>query len=190
MSKQFAFDNALICKAGHVANIYKELHPERNTEHCLICPEEVISACPSCNTPIRGGYYSTEVWNTTYAGSIISPQHSNTRTHTQELTSLDNYQFPAYCHKCGQPYPWTEERLAVGEQIVDALEGLDPEQKSQLKALFPDLIIETPRSNLAVIELAKIVDAFRSFGKDVFINWLANNMVPVLYTLLKTLLRQ
>lgn len=189
MSKQFAFDNAQICKAGHVANIYKGLHPEYNTEHCLICSEEIISECPSCHTPIRGGYYSREVFSTTYAGSIISQQHSHTRTHTQELTTLDNYQIPAYCHKCGNPYPWTAERLAVGEQIVDALEGLDPDQKSQLKSLFPDLIIETPRSHLAVIELAKIVEAFRSFGKDVFINWLFNNIAPTLYTLLKTLLQ-
>ena len=122
MSKQLLFDNAQICKAGHVSNIYKTLHPECNCDHCLLCPEETISECPSCHTPIRGGYYSVTAWSTTYAGSIIASQRSNIRTHTQELTTLDDYQVPAYCHKCGAPYPWTSEKLRYGERIVEALD--------------------------------------------------------------------
>ena len=187
MSKQLFFDNAQICKAGHVSNIYKTLHPECNCDHCLFCPEETISDCPSCHTPIRGGYYSRMAWNTTYAGSIISSARTHTRTQINELTNLNDYQVPAYCHKCGAPYPWTEEMLRYGERIVEALDDLPSEKKAQLKALFPDLIVETPRSQLAVLELAKALDAIQCFGKEIFINWLSQNMAPVLYALLQSL---
>ena len=186
MGKQLSFDCALICKAGHVANIYKSLHPECNSEHCLLCPEEIISECPSCHTPIRGGYYSLAIYsNMARVGDYSGQTH--TTTHYQELTKSDEYQVPAYCHKCGAPYPWTAEMLRYGERIVEALDDLPPEKKAQLKSLFPDLIVETPRSQLAVLELGKALDAIQCFGKEIFINWLSQNMAPVLYALLQSL---
>lgn len=189
MSKNYSFDTALICKAGHVANLYKSLHSECNIKHCLLCPEEVISECPHCHERIRGGYYSEAVWSeTAYVGDPVFPdEHNHLTIHYQELTTPDNYQLPAYCHECGQPYPWTAETLRYGEQIVDALEALTPEKKAILKSLFPDLIVETPRSRLAVLELAKILDTFQCFGKDVLINWLSQNMAAVLYALLQSM---
>ena len=189
MSKQNVFDNAQICKAGHVSNIYTKLHPECNVDHCIICPEETISECPSCHAPIRGGYYSHEVWSTSYAGSIISSQSPITRSRNHELTTLDSYQVPAYCHHCGQPYPWTESLLQEADTIIDSFDELTEEQRKLLKDKFPDLLTETPRTISSALTFSKLINGLTSVGsavgKGFLVSLLEKHVPETLFTLMQ-----
>ena len=169
-------DTAQICLNGHIVNLSCKNNPKANTSHCPQCGEKTITACLHCSAPIRGAAYYKRALFATSTGVCSVPKLIESE-----------YPVPAYCHNCGAPYPWTEEMLRYGERIVEALDDLPPEKKSQLKALFPDLIVETPRSQLAVLELAKALNAVQCFGKEIFINWLSQNMAPVLYALLQSL---
>lgn len=189
MSKQLDFDNAQICKAGHVSNIYMKLHPERNAEHCLICPEETISMCPSCNTPIRGGHYSLVTWSTTYAGSIISPKDPQIRTHYQDLTTLDNYQIPAYCHKCGNPYPWTKSLLEEANTIIDSFDSeLNEEQRAILKERFPDLLTDNPKRTSAMLQYNQLINGLKGIGsilgKELLIDLLKKHVPETIFIMM------
>ena len=190
MSKNFGFDTALICKAGHVANLYKDLHSECNIKHCLLCPEEVISECPHCHERIRGGYYSEAVWSeTAYVGDPVFPDEQNHLTiHYQELTTPDNYELPAYCHKCGQPYPWTEKLLNDAEIIIDSFDELSVEDRKLLKDRFPDLVFNTPNSTSAALFYSKLIACLKSVGsvvgKDLLIRLLSEHVPESLFTLM------
>lgn len=192
MSTSFYFDHAQICENGHVINIHIGEHPECNADYCPLCGAKVLSACPQCERSIPGSHnkeisYLNPVSGQEYDPLSVSPIRTEILTQVTPLINDKDYVVPAYCPRCGAPYPWTAATLAEGERIVDALDELPPDKKEKLKSYFPDLIIETPRSHLAVLELAKILDCLQSFGKPILVNWLSQNMLPILYALLQSL---
>ena len=84
------------------------------------CGAETISSCEKCKTPIK---------------------------YEEDVTS---YNFvPRCCYECGFPYPWFEEINAVIKTIEkeDSLSEMD---KKELIDALPDIIRETPKTNLAV----------------------------------------
>ena len=58
------------------------------------------------------------------------------------------YVRPAYCPRCGKPYPWTESSLVAAREAADESE-LSAEDKERLKATFNDLAVDSPRTALA-----------------------------------------
>ena len=92
------YDVAQICENGHVANSMAQKYPGINQEHCDRCGAPTIMACPSCQTAIRGYYHVTRV------------------------VGFDDYAAPAFCYKCGNPFPWTAARLRAAEDLADELD--------------------------------------------------------------------
>jgi hypothetical protein len=125
------YDTALICMNGHVINSMAQRQPVHNTAYCNRCGAAVVSKCLSCDTGIRGEFYS---------GGIIFGYHA-----------------PAYCHTCGNAFPWTSERLQAARQLALEAEGLSPEERAQLEGTLDDLIRETPRTPLAVQRFKRLV---------------------------------
>ena len=190
MCSHFDFDTAQICKAGHLANLYKNLHSECNIKHCLLCPEEVISECPHCHERIRGGYFSCTVYSeTAYVGDPIFPDEQRlSTTHYKELTKPEEYQIPAYCHHCGQPYPWTESLLQEADAIIDSFDELEEEQRKLLKDRFPDLLAETPHSMSSALSFSKLINGLTSVssavGKGFLISLLEKHVPETLFILM------
>lgn len=129
------YHNALICENGHILSPTIDLKTNFDSPFCTECGARTISKCPHCESEIRGVSYD----------------------------SLDfYYSLPSYCHNCGKPYPWTESALKVAALLIQEDENLDNEQKQTLQDCLPDLITETPSTNLAVVRLKK---ALKKVGK-------------------------
>jgi hypothetical protein len=64
---------------------------------------------------------------------------------------------PRFCHECGQPYPWTEAKLAAAQELADELEGLTSEEREKLKASVVELTRDTAQTELAVVRYKKII---------------------------------
>lgn len=121
-----SYDTAQICLNGHVVNTSAASSPESNQKYCVLCGSETITACPDCNTTIRGDYK--------VHGLIIA---------------ID-YDKPAYCNSCGKPFPWTVIGLEEASKLADTFKKLSQKEKQQLKDSFPDLISDTPKTIVAV----------------------------------------
>ena len=106
MCKKLIFQNACICKAGHICNDCTQLMPELNYKFCNICGEETITHCSACNTAIQGALVRYDE---------LFQQWSVERNLNFE---------PAYCPECGTPFPWTQERLHAAQGIIDMLDEL------------------------------------------------------------------
>ena len=117
------WDTALICINGHVITSALELLPHYNAPFCRKCGAPTISKCHACGAEIHGDYRDT----------IIS-----------------HYQRPAYCHACGKPCPWTEQSLAALKELAYEAKELSPEEQDRLAQSFGDLLIDTPRTEVAV----------------------------------------
>lgn len=138
MSESY-YDLAQICRNGHVINSMAHDYPNRNQDHCDRCGAPTITACPSCNTSIRGHYH---------VPNVIAPSW---------------YTAPAFCYKCGKPFPWTAAGLSAAEELADELEGLTEQERESLKKSLNDLICETPNTPVAETRFKRLM---KKVGKD------------------------
>jgi hypothetical protein len=124
---------AQVCLNGHSTTDAIEQSPELTAQFCAQCGSETLTECPSCKTPIRGHY------------------------HVPGFFSLGEYQAPSYCHGCGQPFPWTAERLKAAKEHAGELEGLDAAERAQLQDAINDISKDGPRTELGATRFKKLM---------------------------------
>lgn len=137
-------DNAQICKNGHVTTIYAEMNPEERQKYCIECGEKNYLVCPNCETPIPGGEIEKK-----YIGMGEATRH--------EGTKIESYSVPKYCGNCGEPYPWTKEKLQAFKDFTELTEGLSEDEKEVLENNVDDILSQTPQTKNAVLQIKGIL---------------------------------
>lgn len=135
------YDTAQVCRNGHDVTASYHDFPEHRQKHCAQCGASTITACLCCSAEIRGYY----------RGSM----------------SLQAFVVPPFCHECGKPYPWTEAKQQAALELIDELDGLSSEERSALKGTLPDLVRDTPRSELAALRFKKLAAKVSRAAGDV-----------------------
>lgn len=110
---------------------------------CTQCGSPIIHLCPSCNERIDG-----------------LPQGCSGHFHA-----------PSYCANCGKPFPWTEKAIVATLELLAEDDALTTEECNRLSDTLPDIMTETPRTQLAAARLRKALlvvgsvtgDALRQF---------------------------
>ena len=128
-----SYETALICRNGHVITTGSESSPEKYAKYCDRCGEATISECPNCHTKIRGYH----------------------RTEGIALIVVGGYEIPKFCHECGKPYPWTERKMDEVYKLIDENKKLNPSEKEVLKKLIWEIVIESPKKDLAIEEVKR-----------------------------------
>lgn len=131
-------DKAQVCKNGHLINWSFNQSPEYNQEYCELCGVETITACPDCSEAIPGKVLKREV---------------------VMLTKKP----PQYCIHCGKLYPWTNRKIRAAKDLIKELHGLSDDDKIKLSDGIEDLVRETPRANVVIIQFKKLA---KDLGKD------------------------
>jgi hypothetical protein len=126
------YRTAQICLNGHVINDSADAYPEMNQTFCKECGQPTITNCSKYNQPIRGCYYEPGC----FFGGHYTP--------------------PAFCCNCGQPYPWTEAKLEAAKALIEDDEQLGLDEKGILSSALSDLIVDTPRTQLAISRFKKL----------------------------------
>jgi hypothetical protein len=88
--------------------------------------------CRSCHAPIRGEY------------------------HVSGLLVLSTFSVPSYCPGCGEPYPWTLEKIAAAQELAAATKRLSHEERALLKESIEELAQDTPHSPLAALRFKQL----------------------------------
>lgn len=122
-----------VCSNGHQLSVTsnRTIDPD---EFCPNCGAIVISTCQSCHTPIKGWYESEGI---IYVGARKADK-------------------PSYCTKCATPYPWTEQVLKNAIELIALDDALSDEDKQLIKTAIPDLLVDTPRTQLAEAKFKSI----------------------------------
>jgi hypothetical protein len=128
------YDVAEICLNGHVVTEMAASYPQHRKPFCPDCGSATITACPSCEANIQGYYHVTGV----IGGYRKRPA-------------------PAFCHNCGEPYPWTAARLKAAKELAHEAEGLDEEERELLASSLDDLVADTPRTQLAASRFKRLL---------------------------------
>lgn len=127
------YDIAQVCTNGHVVNDLAKEMREQNKEFCEKCGKKTITKCSSCNAEIQGRYNNGQQ----FERPVDIP--------------------PAFCQSCGKPYPWTDIKIKVAHEFTQELEDITKEDKAILSQSIDDIVTETPRTNLAVVRIKKIL---------------------------------
>lgn len=127
---------AAICLNGHVytpfAEGVKDIDP-----FCQVCGALVITECPHCHEKIKRRNYE--------GMAVVRP-----------------FPVPAYCFSCSHAYPWTSVALESAAAIIADDSSIDPDNRQALTDTLPDLMTDTPKTQLAISRLKK---ALLSCGK-------------------------
>ena len=137
---------AFICENGHVIRTATDSCTDK---FCSACGAHVIHKCPNCNSVIRGKDRDA------YGFAAI-------------------YITPAYCKDCGKPYPWIVNAIEATALILQEEPGLTFDECQKLIDILPDVVTETPKTQLAAVRIKKafatagtfVADGLRKFAID------------------------
>lgn len=137
------YKKAEICLNGHL--ISASSSPSNHQAFCTQCGKPTISHCPKCKEQIRGWFEND--------GIVI-------------LRRKDSFKIPAYCHSCGEPYPWTISALETAKLLIHEEQEISQQEIDNLVEVLSDLIIETPKTKLAIVRLKKFLSKATEFTAD------------------------
>jgi hypothetical protein len=129
---------AQVCLNGHVVTS-KSNDLEIEQPFCSICGQPVINKCENCSTPVRGSFREP---------SVIDPPYWYPKT---------SYHKPAYCYQCGNAFSWTKRGKEAAYELIEFDDNLNATEKDDFKASINDLIIESPKTNLATVKFKTFV---------------------------------
>ncbi len=141
------YDTAQVCLSGHMVNSRSSSSPQHNESFCEKCGRPTTTACASCGAAIRGYYHSSVV--------VIGGAEE---------------QAPTFCYSCGSSFPWTDAKLAAARELADEMDGLSDEEKERLKTNLADLVAETPRTEVAVMQTKKLLAKARGEAVGLFVD--------------------
>ena len=127
------YHTAEVCIKGHHTTSSIEMNPEFRSKYCPQCGAATITKCPGCSTNIRGSHYSPHV------------------------LTIRSYHLPNYCHYCGEPLPWTQQRMSAAQELVDEIEDLSEEDRIILKQSILELAQDSPKTEVASVRYKKLL---------------------------------
>lgn len=138
------YATAEICLNGHIVS--DDVSSDNHEEFCSQCGAKTVNTCPHCNSEIHGYFYA----------DLLT---------FRNVKDID-MKLPYYCHACGKPYPWTETAIKAATLLIQEEQEFSQEQKNKLIESIPDIVAETPKSNLAVTRFKKALTSAGKFTAD------------------------
>jgi hypothetical protein len=142
-----AYYTAAVCRRGHVETPAVEYHGEEVAPYCSTCGQPILTACPDCETPLRG---RPEGWI---------------------LASWDPSDF---CYRCGHPFPWVSREGRV-ELLLTQLENADLPEAERLRAREQLEALRDPE--LGDQEQARLWSRFKQLAPTVWNSDAAQNVI-------------
>lgn len=146
-----SYDTAQLCLNGHLITD-RASNIQLRQDFCEKCGAKTIMECQNCNSKIRGDYSVPGV-----------------------ISIGATYERPSNCYNCGIAYPWTKAIIEDANQLINAATNVSEEEQEKAKESFVDLLKETPRVEVALIQFKSFIQkagsgissAFREITVDV-----------------------
>jgi len=140
---------AQICMQGDVQSF--DGTPFDPAGHCTKCGARCINVCVNCKAPIRG----------------------------KEKYSAAAYECPSFCHRCGHPYPWMDDKLRTALDLLFHDDQLTYEERKELWGLLryvmssPKAELAPAKSKLISIKIQKAAAPIKDFVTDLLAKYAA-----------------
>lgn len=142
-----------ICLNGHII----DYEIENEESFCRDCGAPLITSCPACGAELPKQTYYVE-YDYNY----------------EPYNCYNAYVRPNFCPFCSEPYPWTAAALESTCSLLEEDTQLSDLEIEKLKNILPDILVETPKTNLACARIKKalascshfVADGLKDFLKD------------------------
>lgn len=148
------------CESGHYLGDVDARQAANAPPGCGECGVAALAACPAC-----GEHFASKLGE----GGVYDLSGRDTLP--------DNY-----CIHCREPFPWTVAALEALEELAGELENLKPGQADLLVRSLPDLLAQTPRTEVAVVRLKKILATAAGDARAAIVSLLLQHGVAVVRT--------
>ena len=128
------YETAQICKNGHVITDDYDGSPDMAKPFCSECGAPTIIECESCGAKIQGRVHIDSV-----------------------ISSRKLERAPSYCFNCGTAFPWTQSNIEAVHELLDIDEKLSDADRGTMRQILPDLLAQTPKTQLAVVKARAIM---------------------------------
>lgn len=144
------YDTAQVCLNGHIITANYNNNPSIRQDYCGQCGEKTVISCQNCGANIHGDYIIDGFWDAS------DPK-------------VDDY-----CYKCGQPYPWTQEKLDATQELLELEGTLTSEELSYLADNMNSILVNTPKTKVVAtklkIAISKTSDVVSSALRDILVD--------------------
>ncbi|ODJ51787.1 hypothetical protein BFR40_07240 [Brochothrix thermosphacta] len=138
-----------VCLNGHQKTDRYEFATDPK-EFCMDCGKKLISTCQSCRSPIEGNFH--------VSGILVLSNRTE--------------KVPKYCSNCSLPYPWTSSLLNNAAELLALDASLSIDEKELITDALPDLLIDTPATQVAMAKYKIVVSKATKVVKDSLYNLL------------------
>lgn len=126
------FYTELVCRSGHVITDCLE-RSAYDSPFCTKCGEATTSECEECNARILGELIDSPL----ITGYVPQP--------------------PAYCHNCGNQYPWTRKQIEAAKELAKLDDNLTSGDIEIIESSMEDIMCEGPKTKVGAMKLKKIL---------------------------------
>lgn len=143
--------NALYCTNGHYVGLINHIPRARSWGQL----RAIMERASQIESQDRIAAFCTKCG----AANISACQHCQTPMEYRHVGDRHSY-----CGACGKPFPWTETVLTTAREYTDELEELSTQDKTDLKATFADLTVDSLKTEIAASRFKRIL---RKLAPDV-----------------------
>ena len=163
------YDVQQVCEKGHQITGCCTIHPERHKKFCQECGAATISACPSCSEGIQGDPIEVRQ-------SWTSPG----RRGGSKMVSGRPVDVPDYCSNCGEPYPWTKNKIVIAIQMFAEFGKLDEEEKGTIEQDIKNIAKDIPQAELSAMRIKRIWENYGEIAYKVIMEFASKTAAEVL----------
>ncbi|MCX5632218.1 MAG: DUF2321 domain-containing protein [Phycisphaerae bacterium] len=162
------YDVQQVCENGHQITGCYNAKPEDRQKFCQNCGAPTITRCPDCDADIRGAKYE-------YIQNWIDARRGSSRF--QQLTYPN---VPLYCLSCGNPYPWTKNKIITAIQMLTENEQLDEQEKKTIEQDINNIAKDVPQSELSAMRIKRIWEKYGPIAYEAIMEFASRTAAKVL----------
>jgi len=162
------YDVQQVCENGHQITGCYNFCPDERKKFCQECGAATIIACPTCNEKIQGVRIEvSQSWvDAGRGGSKMFPGRP--------------VDVPSYCSKCGNPYPWTENKIVAAVQIFAEFGDIDEEEKRTIEQDIKNIAKDIPQTKPSAMRIKRILEKCGKVAYDVIIELASKTAAEIL----------
>ncbi|MHC4748620.1 MAG: DUF2321 domain-containing protein [Planctomycetota bacterium] len=150
------YDVQQVCENGHQTTSCCSQEPADKQKFCEKCGATTIIACPNCNKEIQGARIGE--WHNLTGATVI----------------------PSYCPNCGEPYPWTQRKIATAIKILAEFGNLDEEEKKTIEQDIDNIAKDVPEAEISAMRIKRIWDKCSRAGYEVIMELASRTAAKIL----------
>jgi hypothetical protein len=154
------YDIQQVCENGHRVTGCYSISAGKRQDFCQKCGAPTITDCPNCKKEIQGDRIGKN-W-------------------TGEVYSLGSAVVPSFCSNCGEPYPWTKNKIVTAIQILMEFGKLDEKEKETIEQDINNIVRDIPQAELSAMRIKRIWEKCSKAGYEIIMEFASRTAAKVL----------